>query len=135
PFTCIDDVFSVLGAAGCARRWRFRHGGAVVRDPVAVVQDDRPARVQDGADPSPLREKRMERAEGDQPVRDSGDSLRVVIAGNAEVAVSEFDVRGKRVTVAGAARSGIAASELLVKRGARVTLSETGTEVNEAERL
>jgi len=49
--------------------------------------------------------------------------------------VSEFDVRGKRVTVAGAARSGIAASELLVKRGARVTLSETRPEVNEADRL
>jgi UDP-N-acetylmuramoylalanine--D-glutamate ligase len=49
--------------------------------------------------------------------------------------VSEFDVRGKRVTVAGAARSGIAASELLVKRGARVTLSETRAEVNEADRL
>jgi UDP-N-acetylmuramoylalanine--D-glutamate ligase len=46
-----------------------------------------------------------------------------------------FDVRGKRVTVAGAARSGIAASELLVARGARVTLSETREDVNEADRL
>ena len=49
--------------------------------------------------------------------------------------MSAFDVRGKRVTVAGAARSGIAASELLVKRGATVTLSEMRTEVNEADRL
>ena len=36
-----------------------------------------------------------------------------------------FDVTGKRVTVAGAARSGLAAAELLARRGAAVTLSET----------
>ena len=36
-----------------------------------------------------------------------------------------FSVDQKRVTVAGAARSGIAAAELLVRRGARVTLSDT----------
>ena len=36
----------------------------------------------------------------------------------------EFSVAGKRVVVVGAARSGIAAAELLVRRGARVTLSE-----------
>ena len=44
----------------------------------------------------------------------------------------EFDVNGKRVTVAGAARSGIAAAELLARRGARVTLSDTRGEVPEA---
>jgi UDP-N-acetylmuramoylalanine--D-glutamate ligase len=49
--------------------------------------------------------------------------------------VSDFDVSGKRVTVAGAARSGIAASELLVRRGATVTLSDTRAAVNEAEPL
>jgi UDP-N-acetylmuramoylalanine--D-glutamate ligase len=49
--------------------------------------------------------------------------------------VSEFDVRGKRVTVAGAARSGIAAAELLAHRGARVTVSDTRSSVPEAERL
>ena len=37
----------------------------------------------------------------------------------------KFDVEDKRVTVAGAARSGLAAAELLARRGARVTLSET----------
>ena len=42
---------------------------------------------------------------------------------------------GKRVTVAGAARSGIAAAELLARRGARVTLSDTRPSVPEAERL
>jgi UDP-N-acetylmuramoylalanine--D-glutamate ligase len=46
-----------------------------------------------------------------------------------------FDVTGKRVTVAGAARSGLAAAELLARRGARVTLSETRTAVPEAEPL
>jgi UDP-N-acetylmuramoylalanine--D-glutamate ligase len=37
---------------------------------------------------------------------------------------SDFNVRGKRVVVLGAARSGIAAAELLARRGAAVTLSE-----------
>ncbi len=46
-----------------------------------------------------------------------------------------FDVKGKRVTVAGAARSGLAAAELLARRGADVTLSETRTDVAEGERL
>src|SRR6185436_16209064 len=46
-----------------------------------------------------------------------------------------FDVRGKQVTVVGAARSGIAAAELLARRGAQVTLSETRREVPEAASL
>ena len=46
-----------------------------------------------------------------------------------------WSVDGKKVTVAGAARSGIAAAELLAKRGARVTLSDSRTEVQEAEPL
>jgi UDP-N-acetylmuramoylalanine--D-glutamate ligase len=46
-----------------------------------------------------------------------------------------FDVEGQRVTVVGAARSGIAAAELLAQRGARVTLSDARPEVPEAERL
>jgi len=49
--------------------------------------------------------------------------------------VSGFDVSGKRVTVAGAARSGIAASRLLASLGASVTLSDTRAEVSEAEPL
>jgi UDP-N-acetylmuramoylalanine--D-glutamate ligase len=44
-----------------------------------------------------------------------------------------FDVSGKRVTVAGAARSGLAAAELLARRGAAVTLSETRTEIPDAD--
>jgi UDP-N-acetylmuramoylalanine--D-glutamate ligase len=40
------------------------------------------------------------------------------------VAHKEFSVRGRRVVVVGAARSGIAAAELLQRRGARVVLTE-----------
>src|SRR5262245_23049359 len=46
-----------------------------------------------------------------------------------------FDVNGKRVTVAGAARSGLAAAELLARRGARVTLSEGRSEAPETKPL
>ena len=51
------------------------------------------------------------------------------------VRVLGFEVKGKRVTVAGAARSGIAAAELLARRGAHVTLSETRDEAAAAEPL
>lgn len=44
--------------------------------------------------------------------------------------VNRLDVRGKRVTVAGAARSGVAAAEFLVSRGARVTVSDVRTDVD-----
>jgi UDP-N-acetylmuramoylalanine--D-glutamate ligase len=47
----------------------------------------------------------------------------------------EFSVRGKRVTVAGAARSGIAAAELLVRRGAEVTLSDLRDQIEEESQL
>jgi UDP-N-acetylmuramoylalanine--D-glutamate ligase len=47
----------------------------------------------------------------------------------------DFEVRQKRVTVAGAARSGLAAAELLARRGAHVTLSESSADVPAAERL
>jgi UDP-N-acetylmuramoylalanine--D-glutamate ligase len=48
---------------------------------------------------------------------------------------AEFSVRGVRVTVVGAARSGVAAVELLVRRGAEVTLTDAKPEIAEAERL
>ena len=51
------------------------------------------------------------------------------------LAAREPNVEGKRVTVMGAARSGLAAAELLAKRGARVTLSETRAEITNAEPL
>jgi UDP-N-acetylmuramoylalanine--D-glutamate ligase len=46
-----------------------------------------------------------------------------------------FEVRDKRVTVVGAARSGLAAAELLARRGAHVTLSESGPTVADDDRL
>ena len=46
-----------------------------------------------------------------------------------------FSVQDKRVTVAGAARSGVAAAELLARRGARVTLSDSRAELPDAARL
>jgi UDP-N-acetylmuramoylalanine--D-glutamate ligase len=46
-----------------------------------------------------------------------------------------FSVDGKRVTVAGAARSGLAAAELLAGRGADVTLSDTRPDVPGSDRL
>jgi UDP-N-acetylmuramoylalanine--D-glutamate ligase len=46
-----------------------------------------------------------------------------------------FDVKGKRVTVAGAARSGLAAAELLAHRGADVTLSEARADVPDGDAL
>ncbi|MCU1382098.1 MAG: murD [Acidobacteria bacterium] len=46
-----------------------------------------------------------------------------------------FDVQDKRVTVAGAARSGLAAAELLARRGARVTLSDARPALPDADRL
>ena len=48
---------------------------------------------------------------------------------------SAFNVTGQRVTVAGAARSGLAAAELLSRRGARVTLSDIRGEIEGAESL
>ena len=49
--------------------------------------------------------------------------------------MTTFDVNGKRVTVAGAARSGVAASTLLALRGARVTLSDIRDELPDVEPL
>jgi UDP-N-acetylmuramoylalanine--D-glutamate ligase len=46
-----------------------------------------------------------------------------------------FSVEGRKVTVVGAARSGIAAAELLKARGADVTLSEAKASFPDAERL
>jgi UDP-N-acetylmuramoylalanine--D-glutamate ligase len=46
-----------------------------------------------------------------------------------------FSVAGKRVVVAGAARSGIAAAQLLARRGAIVTLSELRTALPESREL
>ncbi|MDQ3071246.1 MAG: UDP-N-acetylmuramoyl-L-alanine--D-glutamate ligase [Acidobacteriota bacterium] len=49
--------------------------------------------------------------------------------------MNEFSVDGQHVVVVGAARSGVAAAELLVSRGARVTLTDTREAIDEADRL
>lgn len=49
--------------------------------------------------------------------------------------MSTFDVHGTRVVVVGAARSGVAAAELLVRRGARVILSDRKASIDAADRL
>ena len=46
-----------------------------------------------------------------------------------------FSVRGKRVTVVGAARSGVAAAELLVRRGASVVLTDGKEHIAEEDAL
>jgi UDP-N-acetylmuramoylalanine--D-glutamate ligase len=46
-----------------------------------------------------------------------------------------FSVRGKRVTVVGAARSGVAAAELLLRRGAAVTLTDVRDHLEDEDRL
>ncbi len=46
-----------------------------------------------------------------------------------------FSVEGKRVTVVGAARSGLAAAGLLARKGARVTLSEARGVISDASAL
>ena len=51
------------------------------------------------------------------------------------MAAGDFSVSGRRVVVVGAARSGIAAAELLVRRGALVTLSESRPTFEQADRL
>ena len=48
---------------------------------------------------------------------------------------STFSVSGKRVVVVGAARSGVAAAELLVRRGAAVTLTDTREQIGEEAQL
>src|SRR5688500_19873215 len=47
----------------------------------------------------------------------------------------EFSVAGARVVVVGAARSGLAAAELLVRKGARVTLTDAKADITAADRL
>ena len=81
---------------------------------------------------------RLERAEGHHPVPHRRDRLRPLQPDDVEAAMkatSEFSVRGKRVVVVGAARSGVAAAQLLVRRGATVTLSDVRDEVEQAGEL
>ncbi|MQA30944.1 MAG: UDP-N-acetylmuramoyl-L-alanine--D-glutamate ligase [Luteitalea sp.] len=129
------DADQAGAAAGRGRR-SVRARGAVGRHPGGVVQADGQARLQDGSAPPSLRADRLERAQGDCPLRDRRNHLRALQPDDVEAAVrSAFTVAGRRVVVVGAARSGIAAAELLIERGARVTLTDLRAEVPEAGRL
>src|SRR5262249_26537845 len=128
-------VIDQAGAAAADRRRRLRARGAVGRAAGRLLQGDgRPAAVPNGAAAPPFRADRLERAEGDHAVRDRRHHLRPVQPGDVEPEMT-FSVEGKRVAVGGAARSGIAAAELLARRGARVTLSESGASVPDGDRL
>src|SRR3954466_5933398 len=48
---------------------------------------------------------------------------------------STFSVAGKQVVVVGAARSGVAAAQLLVRRGASVTLTDTRPQIDAEPKL
>jgi UDP-N-acetylmuramoylalanine--D-glutamate ligase len=50
-------------------------------------------------------------------------------------AAQVFSVAGQKVVVVGAARSGVAAAELLVRRGARVTLTDMRDSIQQEEQL
>ena len=76
------------GTAARDRRRRVRARSALGGDPGRLVQADRAARVQDGADPSPLRADRMERAESDHAVRDRRGDLCVVQFNDPQTAVT-----------------------------------------------
>ncbi len=58
-----------------------------------------------------------------------------VAALNVDTAGGEVDVAGTKIVVVGAARSGLAAIDLLLARGAAVTLSESRDRMDEADRL
>ena len=111
------------------RRVRARSG--VGDHPGRIVQVDRETRVQDGAAAPSLRADWLERAEGDRTLHHRRDHLRALQPDDVETEMS-FSVLGQNVTVVGAARSGIAAALLLTERGARVTLTDSRPELEEA---
>lgn len=54
---------------------------------------------------------------------------------DADVVMSDFDLTGRHVVVVGAARSGLAAVDLLLVTGARVTLTDTRDALDDASSL
>src|SRR5262249_32273522 len=92
---------------------------ALGRDPGRVVQDDREARLPDGADPPPFREARLARADRRDPLLDRVGDPRPRRALVAEAALMD-DFSGQRVCVLGLGRSGRSAAASPAARGARV---------------
>jgi UDP-N-acetylmuramoylalanine-D-glutamate ligase len=58
--------------------------------------------------------------------------MRPGVQTDMETVTNELNLAGRRVVVVGAARSGLAAVELLLARGARVTLTDTRPRLDEA---
>ena len=129
------------------RRRRLRRRSALGHHPGRLLQAHRAAGVPHGAAPPPLRAHRLERAEGDHAIPHRRDPLRALQPHHAQAAMTAsttatsgpgrpaFTVDGRRVLVVGAARSGLAAAELLVSRGAVVTLTDRAPSVPGEERL
>src|SRR4029079_15364037 len=128
------DAHQAGAAAGHCRR-RLRARSIFSGPPRGLLHADTTEHLQDGANPSSLRIDWLERAESHHALCDHCDHLRAVQFDDAEAALMSFSVEGKKVTVAGAARSGKAAAELLARRGARVTLSDATASVDKTETL
>src|SRR6185369_3087093 len=84
--------------------------------------------IQNDAVASPLRDAGLEGVEDRLPVFDTRDSLRLIESIDFEIAVIVFvffvPLRGKKVLIVGAARSGIGAAKFLVAQGAVVALTD-----------
>ena len=110
---------------------------ALGRHPGRLVQAAGQAHLQDGPAAPPLRTHRLAGAEGDHAILDRGPHLRALQPDvvEAEMKATDFSVKGQRVLVVGAARSGVAAALLLVRRGASVTLTDRKAVIGDAETL
>jgi UDP-N-acetylmuramoylalanine--D-glutamate ligase len=74
-------------------------------------------------------------AEDHHPVSGDGDHLRPLQSHDLEAEVTMgFEVTGRHVVVVGGGRSGCAAADLLVSRGARVTLTDSREALDDALR-
>src|SRR5687768_1560442 len=122
--------FDQAGNSAPYRRRRLRARGGLSDSPGWVVQAHRKTNLQNGAVAPPLRADRLERAESDRAVRYRRDYLRALQPHDLETEMN-FSVQGQKVTVVGAARSGIAAALLLAERGARVTLTDSGADLEQ----
>src|SRR5262249_41042031 len=102
--------------------------------PGVRVQSLQAAHLLDGADPSPLREEGLGRAQDHRPLLDHLDHARAGEPVHVETAMNER-VRDKRVLVVGLGKSGLAAARLLSARGGRVVANDQRTEAELGDAL
>ena len=132
-------VLSKSGAAPAVHRRAVRDRGGVGDPPGRLVPADRPADLPDGAAPPPLRAGRMGRIQDRDPLLDPGPAHGIARGDDPQAEMTavlddksiasrgaEFRaaLAGRRVTVVGLARSGVAACRLLRACGARVTATD-----------